>query len=70
MKLEEVSAEQETKLNNNELEAASGGEGENALETPSFICPKCGSTNVKHYNHDLVYFCICKDCGHEWYVDA
>ncbi len=40
------------------------------VSTPTFTCPKCGSTNVSAY--DLtgparVWFCTCKDCKYEWH---
>ena len=65
MKPEELSAEQETKLNNNELESASGGTGKPLADNPTFTCPKCGSTDVYYHDFGGYIFCHCNNCGFE-----
>ena len=53
------------KLSEEQLAAVSGG---CLLEsTPTFICPKCGSTEV--WGHDMGNYwdCICSKCKHHWY---
>ena len=54
-------------LNDEQLAAVSGGGL--CMSTPTFTCPKCGSTNVSAYNQTgpaIVWFCTCKDCKHKW----
>ena len=68
MKPEELSAEQETKLNNNELESASGGTGKPLAENPTFTCPQCGSDNITSYSFPEFTECICNFCGYQWIV--
>ena len=56
-------------LTDEQLEAVSGGGL--CASTPTFTCPKCGSTNVSAYNQTgpaVVWFCTCKDCKHKWSV--
>lgn len=65
MKPEELTSEQETKLNNNELESASGGTDKADPEN-KVACPRCGSKNVKIYDEALYYLFICQDCGYKW----
>ena len=52
-------------LSEEQLAAVSGG---CLLEsTPTFTCPKCGSTEV--WGHDMGNYwdCICSKCKHHWY---
>ena len=54
-------------LTDEQLAAVSGGGL--CVSTPTFTCPKCGSTNVSAYNQTgpaIVWFCTCKDCKHKW----
>ena len=56
-------------LTDEQLEAVSGGF---CTSTPSFTCPKCGSTNIEsehRNNHIRKYWAnTCKDCKYYWSV--
>ena len=55
-------------LTDEQLEAIAGGSL--CYSTPTFTCPKCGSTNVSacalHGPATMYWECTCKDCKHEW----
>ena len=60
-------------LTEEQLKAVSGGASW-CRSTPDFVCPACGSKNVKtKYNENSInewYSNDCKDCGKHWNVDA
>ena len=63
-----LAKEEGIELNDEQLTAISGGGL--CVSTPTFTCPKCGSTNVSAYNLTgpaRVWFCTCKDCKYEWH---
>ena len=67
MKPEDLTAEQkETKLSDEQLEAASGGTGGSGPTNYQFTCPKCGSTNVDFFDAGGYIECTCKDCWYKW----
>ena len=68
MKPEELSAEQETKLNSDELEAASGGTDKTNLKSIDWSCPRCGSKHISCHSFPEYTVCSCNDCGCEWTV--
>ena len=55
-------------LSEEQLAGISGGGL--CYSTPTFTCPKCGSTNVKVYTltgpASKCWDLTCKDCKHEW----
>ena len=52
-------------LTDEQLAAVSGG---CLLEsTPTFTCPKCGSTEVWGNDMGNYWDCICSKCKHHWY---
>ena len=55
-------------LTDEQLAAVSGGGF--CYSTPSFTCPKCGSTNVSATCRtgpaSKWFDCKCKDCGYRW----
>lgn len=58
-------------LTDEQLAAVSGG---SCHSTPSFTCPKCGSSKVKsQYKENSInewYGNTCQECGFYWNVDA
>ena len=69
MKPEELTTEQETKLNTDELEAASGGTGKPSPEN-TIVCPNCGSTNCRSIQMKFCYLCTCRDCTYQWTIGS
>lgn len=62
-----LAKEEGIELSDEQLAVVSGGGL--CMSTPTFTCPKCGSTNVSAYNQTgpaIVWFCTCKDCKHKW----
>lgn len=57
-------------LTDEQLASVSGGIF--CESTPTFVCPECGSTNVKAYTQSgparMYWDCTCKNCNHEWHV--
>lgn len=57
-------------LSDEQLEAVTGGI---CTSTPEFVCPKCGSKNIKtRYNENSItswWGNDCGDCGFHWNVD-
>ena len=54
-------------LTDEQLESISGG---GLCSTPSFTCPKCGSTDISAYSQTSPvhkwWECTCKKCGYHW----
>ena len=67
MKPEELTAEQEEiKLTDKQIEAASGGTG-GSSPANEISCPSCGSTDVSFAPlGEGFYECRCNKCGYEW----
>lgn len=64
-----VAKEERVELSDEQLEAANGGI---CTSTPSYTCPKCGSSDV-HTVHNENSICEyysnkCNSCGHRWSV--
>ena len=58
-----VAKENGIELNDEQLEAVSGG-GCSAFDTPVDVCPKCGHTGTVHgYRTDNTYGYSCSYCG-------
>ena len=57
-------------LSEEQLAAVSGGI---CTSTPTFKCPKCGSSKIKtRYNENSIaewWNNTCQDCGHVWIVN-
>jgi transposase-like protein len=57
-------------LTDEQLEAVSGGI---CTSTPTFVCPQCGSSNIKtKYNENSIaewWNNTCQDCGKVWIVN-
>ena len=57
-------------LTDEQLEAVNGGI---CTSTPTFVCPKCGSTKIKtRYNENSIaewWNNTCQDCGYVWIVN-
>lgn len=64
-----LAKEEGIQLTDEQLEAVSGGGF--CASTPSFVCPKCGSSNVKAYSQSGAlrnyWDCTCKDCDYHWH---
>ena len=52
-------------LTDEQLAAVSGGCL--LVSTPTFTCPRCGSTNVKGMDMGNYWECFCHNCKHHWY---
>ena len=56
-------------LTDEQLAAVSGG-GFFCVSTPTFTCPKCGSSNVSAVSQSGAlsnyWSCTCKDCKYHW----
>ena len=67
-----LAKEQGIELPSEQLAAVSGGGL--CRSTPSFTCPKCGSSKVKskYYENSINtwYGNDCQECGFHWNVDA
>ena len=64
-----VAKEEGVELSDEQLEAVNGGI---CTSTPSYTCPKCGSSDV-HTVHNENSICEfysnkCNSCGHRWNV--
>ena len=63
-----LAKEEGIQLTDEQLNAVSGGGL--ICSTPTFTCPKCGSTNVSAYSETSPvhkwWVCTCKKCGHHW----
>ena len=68
----ELAKKEGVELTDEQLATISGGGW--CRSTPSFKCPKCGSSKVtSHYYENSIntwYGNDCSDCGFHWNVDA
>ena len=60
-----VAKQEGIQLNDEQLAAVSGGCL--LVSTPTFTCPKCGSTEVWGNDMGNYWDCICSKCKHHWY---
>ena len=61
-----LAKEEGIELTDEQLAAISGG----FCSTASFVCPKCGSSDVSYYTQTSpmrkTWICTCKNCGNHW----
>ena len=68
--LQKLAKDEGVELTEEQLEAVNGGI---CTSTPDFVCPKCGSRDIKtRYNENSIaewWNNTCKACGHVWIVN-